>query len=144
MSDVEMFDIADSALAATDPPKRSDYPVLRRQLPPWKRRAIGCRWLDQGLRPPARGSTTGTRGPSPYSLWRSRRGEYDGAVFSHSNGVLEVGAAGAVGASQGPAVGIDLVGIEAAGEEPRFYCDGQAWSQFEAAAGLPVVGDVGG
>src|SRR5205085_50922 len=68
-------------------------------------------------------------------------GEHQGAVLGDGDRVLHVGAAGAVGAAEGPAVGVgvDLVGGV---QEPRLDGDHQAGPELEAAAGAGVVGHV--
>jgi hypothetical protein len=60
------------------------------------------------------------------SLSGSDGGQDAWAVGGDGDGVLEVGAVGAVGAAQGPAVVVDAVGVAAAGQEPGLDGDGEA------------------
>ena len=58
------------------------------------------------------------------------------------DGVLDVGGAAAVGAADGPAVGVDLVLVRSPGQEPGLDRDDQSREEPEPVPGTAGVGDV--
>src|SRR5699024_10373812 len=80
-------------------------------------------------------------GPPPRGAAWSAGGEDDRVVGGDGDGVLAVRAPGAIGAAQGPAVGVgaDLVG---AGHEPRLDGDDETGAKGDPPARAAVVGHV--
>ena len=78
----------------------------------------------------------------PYATRQSEVGaigEDDRAVLGDGDGVLGVGAARAVGGTQGPAVLRILEDLVGGLEEPWFDGDDQAFAQLVAVVGAAVV-----